>query len=98
MPTYVYRCGKCGEHFEVFQSFHDEPIKRHDGGCGGKVTKVMSPVGIVLKGSGFYKNDSGSSSKNLSRKKSEKSESSSPSSSSESACASCPSNAESKSA
>lgn len=95
MPTYVYRCAKCDEHFEVFQSFSEEPLKRHNGGCGGKVSKVMSPVGIVLKGSGFYKNDSGSSSKNLSKQRGEKSEASS--SSSDSACATCP-NAESKSA
>ena len=75
MPTYVYRCAKCGDHIEVVQSFHDTPLKRHDGGCGGKLAKVMAPVGIVLKGSGFYKNDSGSK-KSLSSR-SESSESSS---------------------
>jgi putative FmdB family regulatory protein len=59
MPTYVYRCAKCGEDLEVYQTFSEEPLKRH-AADGGKLTKVLSPVGIVLKGSGFYKNDSGS--------------------------------------
>jgi len=57
MPTYVYECNKCGDEFELYQSFSDEPLKKHPG-CGGKVAKVFQPVGIVLKGSGFYKNDS----------------------------------------
>jgi putative FmdB family regulatory protein len=56
MPNYVYECAKCGDEFELFQSFSDEPLKKHPG-CGGKVAKVFQPVGIVLKGSGFYKND-----------------------------------------
>jgi putative FmdB family regulatory protein len=57
MPTYQYRCAKCGEQFELWQSIHDEALKRHPG-CGGEVTKVMAPAGIVLKGSGFYRTDS----------------------------------------
>jgi putative FmdB family regulatory protein len=62
MPTYEYRCAKCGEHVEVFQSFSDAPLTKHKG-CGGKLTKVLSPAGIVLKGSGFYKTDNRSSSR-----------------------------------
>jgi putative FmdB family regulatory protein len=62
MPTYVYECAKCGDEFELWQSFSDEPLKKHSG-CGGKVTKVLQPVGIVLKGSGFYKTDNRGSSK-----------------------------------
>src|SRR3954454_6538590 len=62
MPTYEYACAKCGERFDVYQSFSDEPLKKHDA-CGGKLTKVFGPVGIVLKGSGFYKTDNRSSSK-----------------------------------
>ena len=62
MPTYVYECNKCGDEFELYQSFSDEPLKKHPE-CGGKVTKVFQPVGIVLKGSGFYKNDSRSGGK-----------------------------------
>jgi len=57
MPTYVYECAKCGDEFERYQSFSDEALKKHPG-CGGKVSRVFQPVGIVLKGSGFYKNDS----------------------------------------
>jgi len=62
MPTYVYECSKCGDEFELYQSFSDDPLKKHPG-CGGKVAKVFQPVGIVLKGSGFYKNDSRSGAK-----------------------------------
>ncbi len=62
MPTYVYECEKCGDEFELYQSFSDDPLKKHPG-CGGKVAKVFQPVGIVLKGSGFYKNDSRNGSK-----------------------------------
>ena len=63
MPTYEYACKKCGEHLEVHQSIHDEPLKRHRGGCGGTLSKVFGSPGIVLKGSGFYKTDNGSRSK-----------------------------------
>ena len=56
MPTYEYRCNDCGEHLEVVQSFSDEPLKKCPG-CQGKLRKVFSPVGIVFKGSGFYKTD-----------------------------------------
>lgn len=84
MPTYVYECNKCGDEFELYQSFSEDPLKKHPG-CGGKVAKVFQPVGIVLKGSGFYKNDSrsggkrsnGSSSKSESSDNGSKSESSS---------------------
>ena len=62
MPTYEYACKKCGEHFDVVQSFADDPLKRHKGGCGGSVKRVFGSVGISFKGSGFYKNDSRSSS------------------------------------
>jgi putative FmdB family regulatory protein len=69
MPTYVYRCAKCGDDLEVYQTFSEEPLKRHSV-CGGKLAKVLSPVGIVLKGSGFYKNDSGSGSRGKAREES----------------------------
>lgn len=62
MPTYEYACDTCDEHFEVYQSFSDDPLTTHDG-CGGKLSKVFGSVGIVLKGSGFYKTDKGSRSK-----------------------------------
>jgi putative FmdB family regulatory protein len=72
MPTYEYACAKCGEHLEAYQTFSEEPLKRH-AECGGKLQKVFSPVGIVLKGSGFYKTDS----RNASRAASKASESNS---------------------
>ena len=74
MPTYAYSCTKCSEEFEVYQSFSDKPLKRHPG-CGGSVQKVFSPVGIVLKGSGFYKTDNRAGSKARSSSGSEPSES-----------------------
>src|SRR3954451_5607376 len=64
MPTYEYQCNKCGERFDVFQSFSEEPLTKHPGKCRGKVVKVMSPAGIVFSGSGFYKTDNRSGSKN----------------------------------
>ncbi|MEP6623348.1 MAG: FmdB family zinc ribbon protein [Acidimicrobiia bacterium] len=79
MPTYEYVCSKCDEHIEVYQTFSEEPLKRHSG-CGGKLTKVLGAVGIVLKGSGFYRTDNPSSS----RRSAEKSDSSTSSSSSSS--------------
>ena len=83
MPTYEYRCAKCGEHLEVFQSFSEAPLTKHQQ-CGGKLTKVLSAAGIVLKGSGFYKTDNRSSGKGAKKEKSAettKSESTSSSSS-----------------
>ena len=62
MPTYEYVCSKCGQHLEVYQSFSEEPLKRHSN-CGGKLSKVFAPVGIVLKGSGFYRTDNRTSSR-----------------------------------
>src|SRR4029078_9770342 len=51
--TYEYVCSKCDQHREVYQSFSEEPLKRHSG-CGGKLTKGLGSVRIVLTGSGFY--------------------------------------------
>jgi putative FmdB family regulatory protein len=62
MPTYEYRCGRCGEHLEVVQSFRDEPLSTCPS-CGGELHKVFSPIGIVFKGSGFYRTDSRSAAK-----------------------------------
>lgn len=57
MPTYEYRCVSCGQHVEVVQSFSDDPLTEC-GLCGGPLRKVFAPVGIVFKGSGFYRTDS----------------------------------------
>jgi len=58
MPTYQYRCAKCGEQFDLWQSIHDSALTVHDGDCGGGLSKVMAVGGIVLKGPGFYRTDS----------------------------------------
>ncbi len=57
MPTYQYACTDCAERSEVVQKFTDEPLLVCPL-CGGKLRKVFSPVGIVFKGSGFYRTDS----------------------------------------
>ena len=57
MPTYEYACTECGERLEVVQRFSDDPLTVCSD-CGGKLRKVFSPVGIVFKGSGFYRTDS----------------------------------------
>lgn len=62
MPTYEYTCKKCGENFEVVQSFKEKNLTKHPGDCGGAVQKVFHPSGIVFKGSGFYVTDTRGSS------------------------------------
>ncbi|HVX20228.1 MAG TPA: FmdB family zinc ribbon protein [Acidimicrobiales bacterium] len=57
MPTYEYACTSCGHHTEAVQSFSDDPLTTCPD-CGGPLRKVYGAVGIVLKGSGFYKTDS----------------------------------------
>ena len=61
MPTYQYACTECGERTEVVQKFTDDALTTC-ATCGGKLRKVYSPVGIVFKGSGFYRTDSRKSS------------------------------------
>ena len=60
MPTYQYVCTECGGQLEAVQKFTDDPLTVHED-CGGRLRKVFSPVGIVFKGSGFYRTDSRSS-------------------------------------
>jgi putative FmdB family regulatory protein len=62
MPTYEYACKQCGEHLEVVQSFTDDALTTCPA-CGGALRKVFGSVGIVFKGSGFYKTDSRSGTK-----------------------------------
>lgn len=57
MPTYQYVCTECGGQLEAVQRFTDDPLTVHEA-CGGRLRKVFSPVGIVFKGSGFYRTDS----------------------------------------
>ncbi|MEI8050649.1 MAG: FmdB family zinc ribbon protein [Actinomycetes bacterium] len=64
MPTYEYVCTKCGHQFEIVQSFSDDALTKCPE-CKGKLRKVFGSVGIVFKGSGFYKNDSRGSSSSV---------------------------------
>jgi putative FmdB family regulatory protein len=57
VPTYQYVCTECGGQLEAVQKFTDDPLTVHEA-CGGRLRKVFSPVGIVFKGSGFYRTDS----------------------------------------
>jgi putative FmdB family regulatory protein len=57
VPTYQYTCTDCGEPVEAVQKFTDDPLTVC-AACGGRLRKVFSPVGIVFKGSGFYRTDS----------------------------------------
>ncbi|MEP6755596.1 MAG: FmdB family zinc ribbon protein [Chthonomonadales bacterium] len=56
MPTYGYECQKCKEQFEIVQKITEDSLKIHEG-CGGDLKKLVYPVGISFKGSGFYVND-----------------------------------------
>jgi putative FmdB family regulatory protein len=57
MPTYEYLCNQCEHAFEAVQAF-TEPAIEQCPKCGGQVRKVYNNVGVVFKGSGFYKTDS----------------------------------------
>ena len=57
MPTYQYACTACGHELEAVQSFTDDPLTQCPT-CAGRLRKVFSAVGIVFKGSGFYRTDS----------------------------------------
>ncbi|WP_289008156.1 FmdB family zinc ribbon protein [uncultured Thermomonospora sp.] len=86
MPTYQYACTACSEQLEVVQKFTDDPLTECPS-CKGRLRKVFSPVGIVFKGSGFYRTDnrsSNGSSSSSSSSSSNGSKSSSSSSSSDS--------------
>ncbi|MFI0513971.1 putative FmdB family regulatory protein [Streptomyces canus] len=61
MPTYQYQCTECGEGLEAVQKFTDDALTECPN-CQGRLKKVFSAVGIVFKGSGFYRNDSRGSS------------------------------------
>ncbi|MEU1000932.1 FmdB family zinc ribbon protein [Streptomyces tibetensis] len=69
MPTYQYQCTECGEGLEAVQKFTDDALTECPN-CQGRLKKVFSAVGIVFKGSGFYRNDSRGSSSSSSPAKS----------------------------
>ncbi|WP_166022151.1 FmdB family zinc ribbon protein [Streptomyces chilikensis] len=98
MPTYQYQCTECGEGLEAVQKFTDDALTECPN-CQGRLKKVFSAVGIVFKGSGFYRNDSrGSSSSSTPAAKSGSSASSGSTSSASSAPAASSSAASSSAA
>ena len=61
MPTYEYACKDCGRHFDIFQDFSEDSLTVCPE-CQGHLRKKFNSVGVVFKGSGFYRNDSRSTS------------------------------------
>ena len=57
MPTYTYQCDSCGHGFEAVQRFADDPLTECPQ-CGASIRRVIQPVGVVFKGSGWYITDS----------------------------------------
>lgn len=96
MPTYQYQCTECGEGLEAVQKFTDDALTECPN-CQGRLKKVFSAVGIVFKGSGFYRNDSRGSSSSSAPAASKSSDSSTGSSSSSDSSASSASSASSTS-
>lgn len=60
MPTYAYACTECEHRFDIVQSFSDDALTECPE-CGGRLRKLFNAVGVVFKGSGFYRTDSRSS-------------------------------------
>ncbi|MHA3019602.1 FmdB family zinc ribbon protein [Mycobacterium sp. BMJ-28] len=87
MPTYSYACTECDNRFDAVQAFSDDALTTCPK-CSGRLRKLFGKVGVVFKGSGFYRNDSRDAAKSSSSSSSAaapaKSESSSTSSSSDS--------------
>jgi putative FmdB family regulatory protein len=67
VPTYQYACTTCGHRLEVVQRFTDDPLTGCPE-CQGRLRKVFSPVGVVFKGSGFYRTDSRAAAANGAKK------------------------------
>ena len=76
MPTYSYACTECDNKFDVVQSFSDDALSECPK-CDGRLRKLFGKVGVVFKGSGFYRTDSREAAKSSSNGKSNGSESSS---------------------
>ena len=83
MPTYSYACTECGDRFDAVQAFSDSALTTC-AKCNGRLRKLFGNVGVVFKGSGFYRTDSRESSKSSAKSSTNGSASSSESSSSES--------------
>jgi putative FmdB family regulatory protein len=97
VPTYQYQCTECGEGLEAVQKFTDDALTECPS-CKGRLKKVFSAVGIVFKGSGFYRNDSRGSTSSSSPAAKSDSKTSSTSSSTSSASSSSSSSSASSSA
>ena len=67
MPLYEYKCGSCGDVFEVIQKFSDAPLETHEK-CGGRLERLISAAGLHFKGTGWYVTDYGRGGKNGSEK------------------------------
>lgn len=65
MPTYSYACTECGNRFDAVQAFSDDALTECPQ-CSGKLRKLFGKVGVVFKGSGFYRTDSRESTKSSS--------------------------------
>jgi putative FmdB family regulatory protein len=63
VPTYSYACTECGNRFDVVQAFTDDALTTCEQ-CSGRLRKLFNSVGVVFKGSGFYRTDSRESAKN----------------------------------
>lgn len=74
MPTYSYQCTQCGDKFDIVQSFSDDALTTCEK-CNGKLRKLFNSVGIVFKGSGFYRTDSRNGSSSASEPAAKSSES-----------------------
>lgn len=81
MPTYSYACTDCGDRFDAVQAFTDDALTTCTK-CDGRLRKLFNSVGVVFKGSGFYRTDSREGAKSASSNSSSKSESTSGDSSS----------------
>ncbi|OMC38340.1 FmdB family transcriptional regulator [Mycobacterium sp. GA-1841] len=96
MPTYSYACTECGNRFDAVQAFSDDALTTCPK-CSGKLRKLFGSVGVVFKGSGFYRTDNRESGKSSSNGSAKSSESSSSSSSSDSSSSSSTSSSASSS-
>jgi putative FmdB family regulatory protein len=83
VPTYSYACTECGDRFDAVQAFSDDALTSCPK-CDGRLRKLFGNVGVVFKGSGFYRHDSRQSAKGTSNGAASSSESTSSSSSSSS--------------
>jgi putative FmdB family regulatory protein len=76
VPTYSYACTECGDRFDAVQAFSDDALTTCEK-CSGRLRKLFGNVGVVFKGSGFYRNDSREASKSSSNGSAKSSSSSS---------------------